>query len=125
MILMKGTRQKGFTLIELMIVIAIIGILAAIAIPQFTTYRQRPNNSAVMSDLKNISTAQEAYHINNKTYASSIESLQGWSDISISDCVIISISKSDTAFTLVPIDAVVGDWLDDKRIATGSHRFRG
>lgn len=66
----NGKRnQKGFTLIELMIVIAIIGILAAIAIPQFSAYRSRGYMAATKSDVKNCYTAAVAYFADNPTAA--------------------------------------------------------
>ncbi len=66
--ILKKKDEKGFTLIELMIVIAIIGILAAIAIPQFSAYRVRAFNSSAQSDLRNCATAQEAYYVDNQAY---------------------------------------------------------
>jgi type IV pilus assembly protein PilA len=60
--------QKGFTLIELLIFVAIIGILAAIAIPQFAAYRVRAYNSAAQSDLRNFKTAMEADFADNQQY---------------------------------------------------------
>lgn len=67
--------RAAFTLIELLIVVVIIGILAAIAIPKFQTTKGKANAASLKTDLRNLSTAQEAYFFENAAYAASLSNL--------------------------------------------------
>jgi type IV pilus assembly protein PilA len=90
-------NESGFTLIELMIVIAIIGILAAIAIPQFSAYRQRSYNSSANADLRNAATAQEAYYVDSMTYTGTIGNLVGTYGLYTSKGVVFQNIRGNTS----------------------------
>ncbi len=102
--------EKGFTLIELMIVIAIIGILAAIAIPQFNAYRARSYNAGSNTDIRNIMTAQEAYFIDHDTYSAAIADLTAGYGVQVSDGVECSvIAAGDTTYSAKTYNTKAGD----------------
>ena len=66
-------KVKGFTLIELMIVVAIIGILAAIAIPNFLRFQARAKQSEAKQNLGAIFTAYQSYFSDNNTFPSAAQ----------------------------------------------------
>ena len=70
---MRSTR--GFTLIELILVVVIIGILASIAIPKFGNTKEKAYVAGMKADLRNLVTAQEAYFAEYVTYASTTTNL--------------------------------------------------
>ncbi len=72
----RGTpRQSGFTLIELIVVVAIIGILATIAVPAMRTAPQRARESALKEDLFTLRSCLDQFHADRDRYPSSIEEL--------------------------------------------------
>lgn len=72
---MKKQMHRGFTLIELMIVVAIIGILAAVAVPSFIDATDEARTARIQADLSTIGAAVEIYYAKNGEYPSALSDL--------------------------------------------------
>ncbi len=67
---MTSNGSKGFSVIEFIVVGAILGVLALIAVPQYSMYRQKGYNTSAANDLRNVAAAQEAFFAQNAKYQS-------------------------------------------------------
>ncbi len=92
----RGKNEHGFTLTELLIVVAIIGVLASIAIPQYAFYRKRAFDAASLSDVKNLRTNVVAYRSDKQQYPlfATPVMLAGSAIIDLDGVVIYSLSNN-------------------------------
>ncbi|HEY0845912.1 MAG TPA: type IV pilin protein [Noviherbaspirillum sp.] len=75
--LRKRLAQPGFSLIELMIAVAIVGIIAAVAYPSYTQYVLRSNRAAAQAHLSDIAQAEQQYLVDNRAYTATLSDLNG------------------------------------------------
>jgi len=111
-------KRRGFTLIELMVVIAIIIILAAIAIPNYINMSKRANASRAISDAAVLATALEVYKTDTGAYPVSghLEYLVSYTDLNnntgsaISQATLNQITAAENAAPTYTKDAPAGGW---------------
>ena len=108
----RGDDEEGFTLIELMVVVLIIAILIAIAIPTFLGARQRAQDRAAQSDLRNGLTAEKTYYTDAQSYLDTqsagnvatmkgIESALVWSATGATAARSLAVTVGDSTGTVV------------------------
>lgn len=95
------SKQTGFTLVELMIVVAIVGILAGIGYPSYRAYIIDNNRNDAKTELMRLQLLQEQYYLDNRRYAITLDSFTGWRNNSDHYTFALGQSSSTRSYTLI------------------------
>jgi prepilin-type N-terminal cleavage/methylation domain-containing protein len=115
------TKRGGFTLVEIMIVVAIIALLAAIAVPGFLRARKRSQASKIINDLRMIDSAMDQYAIENSKKSGDAIAVSDWTNYVKKDTVLYATGQdlfgndygAQTVDSLPKVPATTKDNLSD------------
>lgn len=93
-------KQKGFTLVELLIVVAIIAVLAAVVTPVALNSIAQSKATAIIAEARSIQTADLTYYVSNDSYAAKIEDLSAYIDVSNSRNAVYTIADRELTITV-------------------------
>jgi type IV pilus assembly protein PilE len=116
-------HQIGFTLVELMVTVAIVGILASVAYPSYVQYVVKSNRAAVQSHLMDIAQQQPQYLIDNRAYAGSVSDLHLTTPDKVSSVYTITITPSagpPPSYTATATPIVGGAQANDEALTINS-----
>jgi type II secretion system protein G len=111
-------RTAGFTLIELLIVVVIIGLLASIAIPKFSSTKDKARMASVKSDLRNIMTAEEAYLTDFSVFATFAQ-IQAITNYTLSNSNTANISTGVSGYSATVTNALISTGFTQCTVAVG------
>lgn len=111
--------RRGFTIVELLVVILIIGILVSIAIPRYSSTRDRALLASVRADVRNAETSEEAYFVDAGHYASLTE-LQTYTNYNTAHGNSVTVTAAPSGYTVSANNSAISAGITSCEVQVGA-----